>query len=220
MGIVRSRLHKRKVTGGKQKIHRKRRQHEAGRLPSNTKLGARKVSAVRVRGGHHKVRALRLDTGNFAWGTEGVSQRARILDVVYNATSNELVRTKALVKNAIVTIDAAPFKQWYLKHYGISYDAKKAAAAGKEEKAKKAKKATKESAKFSIEKASATQKRQWAHRQKTLKIEKAVEDQLKLGRLVAKLSSRPGQTGRADGVLLEGAELQFYLKKMEKGKKK
>jgi small subunit ribosomal protein S8e len=218
MGIVRSRLHKRKVTGGKRKIHRKRRAHEVGRLAGNTKLGARKVSAVRVRGGHHKVRALRLDTGNFAWGTEGVSARARILDVVYNATSNELVRTKTLVKNAIVVVDAAPFKQWYAKHYGVSYDAK--SKASKDDKSKKAKKATKEATKFSIEKASAAQKRAWAHRQKTLKIEKAVEDQLKLGRLVAKLSSRPGQSGRADGVILEGAELAFYQKKMEKGKKK
>lgn len=218
MGIVRSRLHKRKVTGGKRKIHRKRRQHEMGRLSGNTKLGPRKVSAVRVRGGHHKVRALRLDTGNFSWPTEGVSQRARIMDVVYNATSNELIRTKALVKNAIVTIDAAPFKLWYAKNYGVSYDqaaAKKSDVASKSKKAKKA-----EGAKFSVDKASAVQKRRWAHRQKTLKIEKAVEDQLKLGRLVARLTSRPGQNGRADGVLLEGAELQFYLKKMEKGKKK
>jgi small subunit ribosomal protein S8e len=213
MGIVRSRLHKRKVTGGKRKIHRKRRKHELGRLPSNTKLGAPKVSTVRVRGGHTKLRALHLDTGNFAWPTEGVACRTRILDVVYNATSNELVRTKALVKNCIVTVDAAPFKQWYAKHYGISYDAAKSA---KKDKSKKAKKETTKAA----EKVSAAQKRKWAHLQKSLKIEKAVEDQLKLGRLVARLTSRPGQNGRADGVLLEGAELQFYQKKFEKKGKK
>ena len=35
------------------------------------------------------------------------------MDVVYNASNNELVRTKTLVKNAIVQIDATPFKQWY-----------------------------------------------------------------------------------------------------------
>ena len=33
--------------------------------------------------------------------------------VVYNASNNELVRTKTLVKNAIVQIDATPFRQWY-----------------------------------------------------------------------------------------------------------
>lgn len=34
----------------------------------------------------------------------------RILDVKYNASNNELVRTQTLVKNAIVEVDAAPFK--------------------------------------------------------------------------------------------------------------
>ena len=217
MGIVRSRLHKRKVSGGKTKIHRKRRTHELGRLPGNTKLGARRVTSVRTRGGHHKVRALRLDIGNFAWPTEGHAQRARILDVVYNATSNEMVRTKMLVKNCIVSVDASPFKLFLAKNYGTDLDrkSKKSKAA---EKAKKSKKST-SAAKFNVNKASAALKRKWAHRAKTHKMEKSIEDQLKLGRVLAKLTSRPGQSGRADGTILEGAELQFYLKKLEKKKK-
>jgi small subunit ribosomal protein S8e len=220
MGIVRSRLHKRKVTGGKRKIHRKKRKHELGRIPASTKLGARRVAPVRTRGGNHKVRALRLDTGNFAWGSEAVSQRARILDVVYNATSNELVRTQTLVKNCIVSVDAAPFKNFFAKQYGIDIDAakKKNKKTGKTDTKKATKKATKDSAKFNVNKASASLKRKWAHRAKTHKIEKAIEDQLKLGRVLARLSTRPGQNGRADGVLLEGAELQFYLKRLEKKK--
>lgn len=32
--------------------------------------------------------------------------------VVYNASNNELERTKTLVKSAIIVIDATPFKQW------------------------------------------------------------------------------------------------------------
>jgi small subunit ribosomal protein S8e len=47
------------------------------------------------------------------------------LDVVYNASNNELVRTKTLVKNCIVQIDATPFGQWYLNHYGINLVTKK-----------------------------------------------------------------------------------------------
>lgn len=43
---------------------------------------------------------------------QAVSRKARIIDVVYNASNNELVRTQTLVKNAIVQIDAAPFKAW------------------------------------------------------------------------------------------------------------
>ena len=41
-----------------------------------------------------------------------VTRKSRILDVVYNASNNELVRTKTLVKNCIVQIDSTPFKQW------------------------------------------------------------------------------------------------------------
>jgi ribosomal protein S8E len=44
-----------------------------------------------------------------------VTRKVRILDVKYNASNNELVRTQTLVKNAIVEVDAAPFKQWYLQ---------------------------------------------------------------------------------------------------------
>merc|ERR1719324_1966019 len=66
-----------------------------------------------------KYRALRLDSGNYAWGSENCAKKVRILDVVYNATSNELVRTKTLTMNTIVQIDAQPFKQWYLKKYGV-----------------------------------------------------------------------------------------------------
>ena len=219
MGIVRSRLHKRKVTGGKTKIHRKRMKSELGRLPGNTKLGTRRVSPVRARGGSFKLRGLRLDSGNFAWGTEAVAHPARILDVVYNATSNELVRTKTLVKNCVVSIDAAPFKLWYAKNYGVDFDSSKRRKGKAGDKKRVAKKSAVTSAKFDVNKASGALKSKWNFRQKSLKIEKAIEDQLKLGRVLARLTSRPGQSGRADGVILEGAELQFYMKKLEKKKK-
>eukprot|EP00997_Jenningsia_sp_PLL12_P001918 NODE_1320_length_1193_cov_206.255245_g1040_i1.p1 GENE.NODE_1320_length_1193_cov_206.255245_g1040_i1~~NODE_1320_length_1193_cov_206.255245_g1040_i1.p1 ORF type:complete len:343 (-),score=87.49 NODE_1320_length_1193_cov_206.255245_g1040_i1:163-1167(-) len=48
------------------------------------------------------------------------ARKTRILDVVYNATNNELVRTKTLVKGCIVQIESAPFNAWYYKHYGVS----------------------------------------------------------------------------------------------------
>ena len=108
-----------------------------GRQPANTKLSSNKtVRRIRVRGGNVKWRALRLDTGNYSWGSEAVTRKTRVLDVVYNASNNELVRTKTLVKSAIVQVDAAPFKQWYLQHYGVEVGRKKknaAASAAKKE---------------------------------------------------------------------------------------
>ena len=42
-----------------------------GRQPANTKIsGNVSVRRVRVRGGNFKFRALRLDQGNFSWGSE------------------------------------------------------------------------------------------------------------------------------------------------------
>lgn len=107
--------------------------YELGRQPANTKLSSNKtVRRIRVRGGNVKWRALRLDTGNYSWGSEAVTRKTRILDVVYNASNNELVRTQTLVKSAIVQVDAAPFKQWYLQHYGVDIGRKKKAVTKKE----------------------------------------------------------------------------------------
>ena len=55
----------------------------------------------------------------------GCARKTRIIDVVYNASNNELVRTKTLVKNAIVVIDATPFRQWYESHYALPLNRKK-----------------------------------------------------------------------------------------------
>merc|ERR1712139_654601 len=101
------------------------RKFEMGRPPAMTKLGSKRVRIVRGRGGNMKYRALRLEAGNYAWGSENIAKKVRILDVVYNATSNELVRTKTLVKNAVVQIDGQPFRQWYLTRYGVNLAAKK-----------------------------------------------------------------------------------------------
>lgn len=96
-----------------------------GRPASNTRIGPQRIHTVRTRGGNKKYRALRLDTGNFSWGSEGVARKTRIIDVVYNASNNELVRTKTLTKSTIVQIDATPFRQWYEAHYALPLGRKK-----------------------------------------------------------------------------------------------
>lgn len=45
-------------------------------------------------------------------------------------------------------------------------------------------------------------------RKKDAKIEPALESRFKQGRLFAVISSRPGQSGRCDGYVLEGKELE------------
>jgi small subunit ribosomal protein S8e len=207
-------MHKRRATGGKKKAWRKKRKYEMGRQSANTKLvhNAKTVRRIRVRGGNVKWRALRLDTGNYSWGSEAVTRKTRLLDVVYNASNNELVRTQTLVKSAIVQVDAAPFKQWYLQHYGVEVGRKKKSAAKKEgEEAPEA---------AAEEKKSNHVQRKLEKRQQDRKIDPHVEEQFASGRLLAAISSRPGQCGRADGYILEGKELEFYMKKLQKKKGK
>ena len=57
-------------------------------------------------------------------------------------------------------------------------------------------------------------------RQRQAKLETALDEQFLTCRLLAAISSRPGQCGRADGYILEGRELEFYLKKMKTKKGK
>merc|ERR1712086_461094 len=181
----------------------KKRQFEMGCMPTMTKLGPKKVTEVRSRGGNQKHRALRIDNGVFAWGSESVSRKSRVIDVVYNSTNNELVRTKTLVKNCIVKIDATPFRQWYLKHYDIELNKKM-------EESDKARAASKKSRHVAAK---------LKKRQEVRKIEQKVADQFNSNQLYACISSRPGQTGRLDGYILEGRELDFYTKKLERKKK-
>ena len=203
MAITRDSRHKRRRTGGRRNAYKKKRKYETGRQASMTKLGGKRVHLVRTRGGNMKHRALRLEEGNFSWGSEAITRKTRILDVVYNASNNEMVRTKTLVKSAIVVIDATPFKQWYENHYKVTIGQK-----GQTEPTPEA---------VSGADAAAVEKR----RATEMELDQKLNEQFVTSRLYAAISSRPGQSGRADGYILEGKELDFYTKKMahKKGKK-
>jgi small subunit ribosomal protein S8e len=135
-----------------------------------------------------------------------VTRKTRVLDVVYNASNNELVRTKTLVKNAVIVIDATPFRQWYEQHYSVQM--------------------VKKGAKFEVnvvqpEKRGKSAQATYKRRQEERKLDPKLLEQFATGRLLACVSSRPGQCGRCDGYVLEGKELEFYQKKIlikKKGK--
>ncbi|KAF0046644.1 hypothetical protein F2P81_000277 [Scophthalmus maximus] len=172
MGISRDNWHKRRKTGGKRKPYHKKRKYELGRPPANTKIGPRRIHTVRVRGGNKKYRALRLDVGNFSWGSECCTRKTRIIDVVYNASNNELVRTKTLVKNCIVLVDSLPYRQWYEAHYATPLGRKKGAKLTPEEEEVMNKKRSKR-----------TQKK-YDERKKTAKISPLLEEQFQQGKLL------------------------------------
>ena len=197
MGITRMGDLKRTKSGARSKAWRMKRNHAIGRPAANTRIGEARVTPVRVRGGNIKHRALRLETGTFAWASENATRKARIISTVYHPSDNEFVRTNTLTRGSIVSIDAAPFKNWYERHYGR--------ALGKSQ----FERPTNVNDKV---------KARWAELEEKKEGELAPElvAQFDQGRVLACISSRPGQVGRADGYLLEGEELKFYMEKVSK----
>ncbi|KAI9797644.1 MAG: hypothetical protein M1835_007392 [Candelina submexicana] len=189
------------LQGAKRSHYRKKRAFEKGRQPANTRIGPKRIHLVRTRGGNRKFRGLRLDSGNFSWGSEGLAKKVRVINVSFHPSNNELVRTNTLTKSAVVQVDAAPFRQWYEAHYGVNLGRRRQAKAGAEADEKKSK---------SVEKKQSTRFAAQG------KVEPALERQFEAGRLYAVVASRPGQSGRVDGYILEGEELAFYQRAIRK----
>ncbi len=239
MGLSQAKFHKRKKTGGRFNKWRKKRRFEAGKPASMTKLAAPRQRRMRVMGGNWKTRALRLDMGSFSWPSERCTRRAKILDVVYNASNNELVRTKTIVKNCILKIDATPFKSMYQERYAIGSAEGKdfiqlsemtATVTPKKEEPVKAEEGDAKGKDKSQKKPQTVLRRKMSRRMRARKvprpmkmvpkIDPVLRDCMRQGFAFACVRSRPGQVGKADGYILEGKELDFYKKKMDKKKQK
>ncbi|QKX53445.1 uncharacterized protein TRUGW13939_00524 [Talaromyces rugulosus] len=200
MGISRDSRHKRSATGAKRAYYRKKRAFEKGRQPANTRIGNKRIHLVRTRGGNTKYRALRLESGNFSWGSEGISRKVRVIVVAYHPSNNELVRTNTLTRSAVVQVDAAPFRQWYEAHYGQAIGRRRQQKSEVPEE----------------KKSKSVERKQAARALASGKVDNALERQFEAGRLYAVVSSRPGQSGRVDGYILEGEELAFYQRAIRK----
>ena len=215
----------------------KKKKYEMGRQPANTRLGPMRVHNVRCRYGLIKRRALKLESGHFNWMSQAVTKTTKILNVVYNASNNDYVRTNTLVKNTIVQIDAAPFRLWFLKFYGKDIAAKDYAGSLKSVEFKTDKKivANKEEVKgektiaqqitdtqLALLNPSKTMTKKYTKKLeilKNIKFDDALLEGFQTGKVLACISSRPGQVGRVDGYILEGKELDFYSKKLLNKKK-
>ena len=175
---------------------------EKGRQAANTRIGGKRIHLVRTRGGNRKFRALRLDSGNFSWGSEGVSRKTRVIGVAFHPSNNELIRTNTLTKAAVVQIDAAPFRTWYEAHYGQNIGRRRQQKTGTEAE--------------EVKKSKGVVKKLETRFADNGKVENALEKQFEAGRLYAVIASRPGQSGRCDGYILEGEELAFYQRAIRK----
>ena len=97
-------------------------------------------------------------------------------------------------------VDAAPFRAHFEKKYGISLGKKVNGEVP----------TVTHTSKRAAEKA--------AKAGASIELCQNLKEQFSSGRLLACISSRPGQCGRADGYILEGTELEFYTRKISKKK--
>ncbi|KAL1765701.1 40S ribosomal protein S8, partial [Sigmodon hispidus] len=97
---------------------------------------------------------------------------------------------------------------WYESHYALPLGRKKGA------------KLTPEEEEILNKKRSKKIQKKYDERKKNAKISSLLEEQFQQGKLLACIASRPGQCGRADGYVLEGKELEFYLRKIKARKGK
>ena len=103
MAIVQRRS-KRKVSGGLYKSYRGKRKYELGREPTYTKVGEKRISSVKKKGGKIKKFLLSCNSVNLV-DKSGKYVKAQIKTIVENSANRNFVRRNILTKGAIVDTD-------------------------------------------------------------------------------------------------------------------
>ncbi len=93
---------KRKPSGGRLRLARKKRKFEIGREKQFTHLGARKVKRYRTKGANQKVRILNADMANVIDPTTRATKRVKILTVKTNPSNPNYVQRNIMTKGATV----------------------------------------------------------------------------------------------------------------------
>lgn len=102
MSVSHGSQHKRKPSGGRKHSYRKKRKHEKGSFPTQTKLGNPKRKTSRTRGGNRKVRLLAAKHANISNPTTGKTQKTEILRVIKNPANIDYDRRGVITKGTII----------------------------------------------------------------------------------------------------------------------
>jgi small subunit ribosomal protein S8e len=98
---------KRKVTGGKLRRHRDKKEHEMGREQTETKVGERRAKTIKTRGKTTKVK-LRVAQHANILSKNGKSKKVEILGVKENKANLHYVRRNVVTKGAIIETNLGP----------------------------------------------------------------------------------------------------------------
>ncbi len=97
------RLSKRKISGGRYHLYRKKKLRELGGYPAETKIAEYdKRKEQRIRGGSLKYRLIFAHYANVYDPKSGVSKRVEIIDLEHNPASRDFTRRRIVTKGAII----------------------------------------------------------------------------------------------------------------------
>ncbi len=101
---------KRKVSGGRIRLHRKKRTFEIGREKQFTTIGEYKNAKIRTMGNNLKMRLVRTEMANVIDPKTKKTSRVKILTVVENSANPFHVRRNILNKGAIIDTELGKAK--------------------------------------------------------------------------------------------------------------
>jgi len=92
----------RKVSGGRIRLHRKKRKFEIGREKQFTTMGQNKTIIIRTMGNNKKIRQIHADLANVTNPKTKKTTRVKILTVAENSANPFYVRRNIMNKGAII----------------------------------------------------------------------------------------------------------------------
>ncbi len=103
-------LRKRKKTGGRRALYRKRRAFERDYYPAETELGEISIRKRRVMGGSVKVALTNVDFANVVDPSTAKVQKSKIVNVINNPSSRDYSRRKVITKGAVIETELGKAK--------------------------------------------------------------------------------------------------------------
>ena len=100
MSVWHGSLRKRKLTGGRKRAHRVKRNYEKGAFPAETILGEPKRRSMRGQGGNIKVKLLSAKYASVTDPKSGKTEKTEILRVIKNAANVDYNRRGVITRGA------------------------------------------------------------------------------------------------------------------------
>lgn len=101
---------KRKPTGGRLTLSRKKRRFEIGKEPVFTFVGSEKRQVSRVRGANVKVRLLKAQFANVVDPATNKTQKVKIIKVNESLSNPNYVQRNIVTKGAVIQTELGPAK--------------------------------------------------------------------------------------------------------------